>query len=348
MSRTRLLLSYVGLGLAASLCLCGEARADGVAEPIRVEYHAVPMCESGADFLSAVLARTSRVRRAASGERARTFRVTIRDAEAGKLSGAFSIVEPGEPEEISAERTIIGESCPEVFNALSLFAALSVDSEALTTATESADPAPAPPAPQATRAAVRVSAPAAEAPEKTRFQAAVGVDLGALNAGTGTALLLIEPFLEARMAPGRASRVSLAPTLRLAFSAVGGNTPSTSDGPAHLHWTTLRLEGCPAELDISRSFVVRPCVAFAGGALEASGETIAHPESHTLSWLTVGALLRLEWTPWRFLSFEASAGVDAPLRRDAFYFEPFGPATFAYQAPLALGRASFGVALHFL
>ncbi len=345
MSRTRLLLSCIGLGFTVSLCLSGEARADGVAEPIRVEYQAVPTCESGADFLRAVLARTSRVRRAASGERARTFRVTIRDAEAGKLSGAFSIVDPGEPEEISAERTIIGESCPEVFNALSLFAALSVDSEALTTAMESAEPAPAPPAPPA---AVRLSAPAPEAPEKTRFHAAVGVDLGAINAGTGTALLLIEPFLEARVAPARASRVSLAPTLRLAFSAVGANTPSTSDGPAHLHWTTLRLEGCPAELDISRSFVVRPCVAFAGGALEASGETIAHPESHTLSWLTVGALLRLEWTPWRFLSFEASAGVDAPLRRDAFYFEPFGPSTFAYQAPLALGRASFGVALHFL
>ena len=348
---TRLLWLCVGGCLATSLCVSGEVRADGTAEPIRVEYTAAPGCPSGADFLRAVLARTSRVRRAASGEQARTFQVNIHETDAGKLSGEFSIAEPQEPEQASDKRAITGDSCREVFDALSLFAALSVDPEALTTPVEpveSVEPAPAPLAHRTTQAAPRVSASAPSSPEKTRFHAAVGVDVGALTAGTGTALLLSEPFLEASMAPARASRVSLAPTLRLAFSTVGTDTQTTSDGRAHLHWTTLRLDGCPAELEMARSFLVRPCVAFGAGVLEASGKTIAHPESHTLGWETIGALFRLEWTPWRFLSFEASAGVDAPLRRDTFYFEPFQPSTVAYQAPLALTRASFGVGLHFL
>jgi hypothetical protein len=239
-----------------------------------------------------------------------------------------------------------------VFDALTLFAALAVDPEALTTLPEPssgtlAEPeklAAAPARPPSPRAA-----PASEpaAPERRPFQAGVGCDVGAVNADTGSSLLLVAPFAEARFAHTE-SRLALAPTVRLGFSSLSSETARTVDGPAKLRWTTLRLDGCPAQLQLAGSLVARPCLALSGGTLKASGETIAHPESHTLGWWTLGALFRLEWSASRWLSFEASAALDAPLRRDTFYFEPESNETKVYRAPALLGRGEFGIGLHFL
>jgi hypothetical protein len=326
------------------------ARAAGGAEPIRVDFRAEPGCAGGAEFLRGVLSRTARVRSAVGGEPALTFHVTISSTSDGKLSGDFSITEPGVEERASDKRSIVGESCHEVFDALTLFAALSVDPEALVAnpganAVLPAAPAPgeAPPQPAPLRFS-KTTAPEPATPASRPFQAAVGCGVGVTNADTGSSLLLVEPFAEARFAHAD-TRVSVAPTVRLGFSSLSADTERTLDGRAHLHWTTLRLDGCPVQLELFRSLVARPCLALSGGSLLASGESIAHPESHTLGWWAVGALFRLEWSASHWLSFEASAALDAPMRRDAFYFEPSVP---VYQAPSVLGRGELGFGLHFL
>jgi len=81
------------------------------------------------------------------------------------------------------------------------------------------------------------------------------------------------------------------------------------------------------------------------GALSATGKTIAHPESHTLSWLAIGPSARLHWQPYPLVELTLSVGAELPLKRDHFYFEPN---TFAYRPPVALGRALLGACLHFL
>jgi hypothetical protein len=339
-------------GLALGLTVSSSAWAADDAEPIRVELHAQPACANGAEFLRAVIARTARVRSAADGEAARTFHVSIVPT-GDKLSGDFSISEAGSEARASDKRSIVGESCREVFDALTLFAALAVDPQALTTTTAEPIPAdrsePAQPQPSAATAPTPLAAPRAAptTPERKPFQAGVGCDIGAVSVDTGSSLLLIEPFAEARLAH-REARLALAPTVRLGFSSLSSQTASTVDGPAKLRWTTLRLDGCPAQLQLVGSLVARPCLALGGGALKASGETIAHPESHTLGWWTLGALFRLEWSASRLLSFEASAALDGPVRRDTFYFDPESPETRVYRAPSLLGRGELGIGLHFL
>ncbi len=329
------------------ICLLSAVAIAADAEPVRLEFQAPPACADGTEFLRVVLFRTARIRAAVGGETARTFHVDIHADEQDKLSGDFSITDPSEGE--SDERTIKGESCGEVFDALTLFAALSVDPDALTAN-------PPPPVPEPTREPAQHTAPVEHqlkappspatesAPPRRGLRAGAGCDVGALNAGTSRLPLLLEPFVEVQF-PHVPARIAFVPTIRLAFSSLGAESDDTADGRARLHWTTARLDGCPAQLEVAGSLAVRPCLALAGGTLSAAGETIAHPESHTLGWWTLGGLFRLEWSPWSFLSLEANAGLDLPLRRDEYYFEP---KTEVYRAPATLGRGSVGAAIHFL
>jgi len=145
------------------------------------------------------------------------------------------------------------------------------------------------------------------------------------------------------MTNGAFDRLFAAPALRLAFSSTGADTARGSDGFAHLHWTTLRLDGCPAELNIARTFSIRPCLVVSGGLLSATG-VITHPNSQRLPWRTLGGLIRAEWNLVTALSLEAEAGLDAPFRRDQLYFDPSTP---VYRAPAAMARVSLGVGVHF-
>jgi hypothetical protein len=320
------------------------ASAQQPAEPLRVELSAPAGCGTGDDFLRTVLARTGRARAAARGEAARTLHVEIVATDNGKLQGELSITEAA-GQSASEKRSISSDSCHELVEALALFGALAVDPEASTEPLPSS-PTPTPaPKPNPPRRNSPPPAPSAQS------HVALGVDGGVLSAGTASLLPLVEPFVELSRASPTASRIAMTPSLRLAFSTTGGDTRPTADGPAHLHLTTVRLGGCPLELGIASTLQALPCVELGAGALTASGQTVAHPESHTLLWGSLGLAARLQWRPWPALSFEASGAVDLPFRRDHFYFDPAsssGANTFAYEAPRLLGRALFGAALHFL
>jgi hypothetical protein len=341
------------IAVAAYLMLRVEpAQAEQGAEPVRLEFQAEPTCPDAAAFLGAVLGRTPRIRAAEQREQARTFHVTIARTDDGRVTGDFSVIDPDDPSHASSKRTITGESCAEVFDALALFAAMSVDPQAGTSNVSVVTEPVA--AAQLTPAVAMPGAPTLRGPDRrhvadppvtgtTRTSGLAGVHVGAMDAGAASGLLLVEPFVELRLQQVGARGLVAAPALRLSFSSTGADTARVPEGLARLHWTTFRLDGCPIELRVGRAFSARPCLAASEGALSATG-IIANPGTQRLFWSTLGGVIRAEWNLPALLVLEANVGVDAPLRRDRLYFEPSTP---VYRAPAAMPRASLGVGLHF-
>ena len=342
----------------ATLCIePARASAEDSVEPVRLDFHAGPSCPDGAAFLGAVQARTPRVRSAVEGESARILHVTISAAEGSQVTGDFSVTTPHDPKHESRKRTITGESCAEVCDALALFAAISLDPKAIVgelPADHAASAAATKPTPTG-GAPLRLAPRRPEAQflgqrrEKrsrvARVTGIVGAHLGGMSAGTPSPLLLLEPFVEIGLHPVEARGVFVAPTLRLGFSTTGANTARAADGFAHIHWTTLRLDVCPLELRLGRAFSAQPCLAASGGSLSATGEDITHPNSQRLPWSSIGGLIRAQWNFARPFVLEVDGGLDVPLRRDRLYFEP---STTVYRAPAAMPRVSIGVGWHFL
>ena len=346
---------------AAVALLCVEpapASAQEGTEPVQLVFRALPNCPDAAAFFRAVSARTPRVRIAEDRESGRTFHVAIHRTDDGKVMGDFSISDPNDLTQTSSKRTITGESCTEVCDALALFAALSIDPDAATTDPQGAN-APSVPAERAqptptlgihprrtSRGSDRhLAADRRVKPVSTlRISALVGVQVGAISAGTPANPVLVEPFFEIQLHQVETRGIFTAPALRLGFSSTKTDTATTSSGLAHLHWTALRLDACPIALRFGRTFSVRPCLSASAGQLSATG-VITLPNTERLPWLTVGGLIRGEWNFLSVLVLEADGGADAPLRRDQLYFEPSTP---VYRAPAAMGHVSLGVSVHFL
>lgn len=344
--------------VALLLLAVTRANAAEPVEPVRIDFHAEPGCLDGAAFFQAVRARTARVRVAEDGEPARTFQVSIALDASGRVQGDLTVTNPEERDPQLGKRTIRGASCGEVFEALALFAALSVDPEASTAAVaptaapaiaaeplDTPPPAPIIPTPRVERA---MAVPPARTSRKNAhpspsWGALAGFHWGAMSAGTASSLLLLAPFVEAGL-HAQSRGASLAPALRLWFSSTGVDTAATSEGRAHLHWTTLRLDACPVELRAASWLAVRPCLTTSVGALIASAK-IDHPENQTLLWSTLGAALHAGWNLTRSVELEGAGGLDAPLAHDSFHFRPSTP---VYRVPSSIAFATIGVAVHFL
>ncbi|MGH7294495.1 MAG: hypothetical protein ACRELB_06170, partial [Polyangiaceae bacterium] len=116
---------------ALALTSAGVARAQPAEEPIRIEYAAPPTCPPESAFFAQLRARTSRVTRAATGARARTFAVTV-VPRGRRIAGHLVIRDPDGA--TAAERDVAGDTCEEVVEALALVTALSVDPGAVTRA----------------------------------------------------------------------------------------------------------------------------------------------------------------------------------------------------------------------
>jgi hypothetical protein len=340
----------------AGLTSASAWAADDV-ETVTLEFHAdAANCPDKADFLRSVQAQTRSIRIAEHDESTRTFRVLIRGNAGEKVRGEFSLVDAEVSGRTSATRTIWGETCKEVFEALALFVALSVDSESPTSAVSRAHAKPhrSPrrerPAPSSDRRAASTVTPtwkqesAGAAPVRRQWRGTAGIHVGMMSAGAASMLPFAAPFIEASLRPiGGGS--SLSPALRLGFSSSATSSSQTSYGAAQLRWTMLRSDACPIDLQALRALFVRPCFTGTVGVLRGTGVGIAEPNTRHLAWSTLGALLRVEWTLGDVFSIEASGAMDLPLRRDAFHFERELP---LYRVPRALGTATIGVATHFL
>jgi len=347
--------------IASSLLFLGTVQAQtATSEPVRMGGRSELPCGSGERFLRSVFARTPLARKPSDGEAARTFHVSIHPGDDGSFTGELVVTSASEPPVESGRRGIAGASCTEVFDALALFAALSVDPKASTGAlpTEVADSIESPPVPGEAASASSPVAPPPPAPAPTparaderksqggesAWQARAGGHVGVMSAGLSSGLLLVMPFVEGSWARAAETTFALAPAGRLWFSSTGGSTEATVQGPASMILTTGRLDACPLEIRLLSMLGGRPCLALAGGVLTARGE-IADPERVQLPWASAGGVARLEWRFFAFFALEAAVGVDFPLVRHAFHFEP---ATPIYRVPVALAYGSAGLRLDFL
>lgn len=338
----------------------GAAAADRV-EAIRLDFRAQAAdCPDGATFLRDVDAQDTRLRLAEVGEASRTFRVHITTDDEGRVHGEFS-VQLAATADASARRSISGATCSEVFEALVVFASLSLAAEAealptappITPSTKPADPKPV--RPRKARAPKRGlpgdpvlprAEPSVEAPPlpPARWFGAAGVQLGAMNAGLASPLPMIALFV--RLGLGRDRKGgAFEPMARVSVSSVGGDTARTAYGSASLHWTALRVDPCPLDLRPVAVVSFRPCLTATAGLFWADGENVGYAISRRMFWTTLGGLVRLDWRLGQRFSLEADASLDAPIRRDRFHFEPAIP---VYRVPATLASARLGLGFYFL
>ena len=142
-------------GCSLLLALGWAATAAPAPIPLRIEFEAPSGCSSAESFYAGVRARTDRVRRAEATETGVHLRVrlTRRTTDVhGELRG---FDERGETE----TRSVNGESCEEVVEALSLTAALALDPNARFA------PSAAPPTPEDTASPESGPPPSAQPPE---------------------------------------------------------------------------------------------------------------------------------------------------------------------------------------
>lgn len=334
----------------------GGAAAEHV-EAIHLDFQAqAPGCPDGATFLRNLDTQETRVRLAEAGEASRTFHVHITSDDSGHFHGEFS-VQFIDATAGSAARSISGSTCTEVFEALVVFASLSLAAEALPAPlpvpANSAPPQPARPAkklpskrarpkgPSLVPAEPRVTAPPLPPPH---WYGAAGAQFGAMNAGLASPLPMIALFGHLGLRRER-SGLALDPMARLSLSYFGGETPRTRDGSASLHWAALRVDPCPLDFRPVAAVSLRPCFTATAGLFWIAGKNVDYPISRRLFWSTLGGLVRLEWSLGRRLSLEADASLDAPIWRDRFHFEPAIP---VYRVPATLASARLGLGFSFL
>jgi hypothetical protein len=356
------LLAFVG---------AGEAGAE-TAEPVAVELDAPLACSTAERFFAEVRARTAHVRRAAAEETpTRTLRVRL-EVRSSAVEGELVLEDA---HGAATRRSLSGESCEAVVSGLALVAALAIDPQASTapsvaTATAPAvavvggsgtAPLPTAAAPEAADAGADTAPPVPAPSTQPALQEEVRVPVRARAPSESSRLLPpwhlgggVEGEGLGFAAPGavfggglfvsfsRDERRVFDPAFRLEAVRTLKTSVDVTDGAGSFVWTFGRAEGCPVRFRLVGSLGARPCAIFDLGVVDAAGEHIDHPASPTRPWVAAGALGRLEWQPVGPLWLEGSLGLDVPLLRESFVFEP---ATGIYQAPnvMLFGGLAVGV-----
>jgi hypothetical protein len=127
-------------GLAVAVAMSGVAFAQGDRESIGIAYDAPAGCPAEATFLREVAGRMSRTSTGGPGERARTLHVVVSRRGPG-FTGKLWIEEKGTS---STPRAVTGPACADVVSALSLIAAVAVESKAAATAAQNPETTLAP------------------------------------------------------------------------------------------------------------------------------------------------------------------------------------------------------------
>jgi hypothetical protein len=375
---------------AAGACLFGAillvprgGRADD-REPVRVEFRAPAACPDEAAFFAQMQARTARVRRAAPGEDARVYDVTI-VAEARGFVGRLVLHERART---SHARQVAASECADVIVALALIGALAVDPNA-DSAPIPLPPAPSgPPAPPAgtppaattsSAAAARSETPAASTPEASPVASAAGSEARATPEAAPSSAASARPGPvpgKERPAPRASSETAATEWLvGVAFDALAAGTGTAAPhlggrvgvrwpsgfsvdatlgaatsqdavaaGSAHLLWITASIAACPVRWHIVDALALAPCADVDAGALRVTGDGVPNPTAQTRPWFAAGGLARLELPVGELAMIDAQAGVAAPLVRDTFYFLP---ATDAFRPPAIVGWAGIGMGARF-
>ena len=307
---------------------------DASTEPVSVSVEGHAGCRDAEFFLQQIFARTSRARRAASGEAGRAF--VVRIVEQPPNSTGSLVIREGTG--AVSTREVTAATCDEVMAALALVAALTIDPQAVTTPVPVSPPTTSPPEPPVATAPPKQQPPpperapepkvlptdeppkrdtAAATPRRVRLGAQVAAEV--MNGFAPDLALLPRALVELEIDLARSSW--LVPSLRLSAARGEGETIVEGVGRASFVWTGARLEVCPVRAGEGVGPYARPCLGTDIAALSASGHDLPETRSSTRAWVAPLVTLRAGWRLPFGLGFELYAGGSFPLVDDQFDFD---------------------------
>ena len=323
-------------------------------------------CGSEAEITARVVRRSSRIRFVEPGSDVRRARAELRPASNELFAASLSLW-TGDGRELV--RRVRPARCADALEALSLVLLVSLDPDADLGETAGPSPAQEPAgtgAPDATASAATSAAPPTpaapatgkgrEAPnaqieadelERERAAAAPGSGsryryrplagaFGSVRAGPAPGWMPGFGVFAGVLGPGFPSESAL----RLSVTRHRRSGFEVDAGSAEFELDTLRLELCPLGLRLGAA-AFHACLQGELGELEASGSGLPDSRSAARPWRSLGVSGWFGVRPWPVLELSLSGGLERPLVRDRF---EFNPEVFHEVGPVC-GWLSLGVGL---
>jgi hypothetical protein len=364
--------SLPGAALAlAALCSGSEGSAEAPEVRAHLEVVAAGGCGSEAEITARVGRRSSRIRFVEPGPDVRRARAELRAASNELFAASLSLWTDDGRELV---RRVRPARCADALEALSLVLLVSLDPDADLGETAAPTPAQEPaetgapdsPASAATSAALPTpAAPARRGKRREGPDAQAEADALELKRESESESEAAAPGSGSRYRPFAGAFASvrggpgpgwmpgfgvfvgvLGPgfpsesALRLSVARHGRSGFEVEAGRAEFELDTVRLELCPLGLGFGAA-ALHACIQGELGELEARGSGLPDSRSAARPWRSLGVSGWLGVRPWPVLELSLSAGLEHPLVRDRF---EFNPEVFHEVGPVC-GWLSLGVGL---
>ena len=272
---------------------------------MNVWYRSVEGCPAGTEFIARVTSKGVPARLASVGDPI-DFVVTLGTGTAGSTG----LLERQTSEGTVAVRTVEGDTCDQVANALAFSLVLAAEgatpqAQPAPAATAAEPPAPVPPPPPSSAAPPPPRKDAVQSPSARSVEWSVGVQ-GTLTTGVSPSLL-----------PGAALFVQAARLTELGSSlrlSIAGGTTSNEIGANTFRLSIVggEVEGCPAT--VGSVLQLAGCAALDFGVM-ATSSSGRGASSDSAIWSAAELLARLAFHPGRRIAIEAQGGALVPFTR---------------------------------
>lgn len=295
------------LALPAVLHALGALSADAV--PIRVNYDAPAGCPTQTEFYDSMRARTDRIREAQRNEPRVDVNVRVTRSDRRYHGEVREVINQTE----TSTRSVDGETCKEVLDALAFTVALSFDPDAHAPLPAEATPAPkpAPPPPPVANTAVVVPKAPSVAPASLELE----LGLNWLGTMVETAGFASGGSLSAMLLRRANASTSSGVQLSLLFAGTG---LLTAPDDHRTRFGALALDACPLR-HLTGKWEFAPCALATVGFLELTGRGVAEPETVHRAWWSAGLDLQISALLGRGVVFESALGATVPLVGHRYY-----------------------------
>jgi len=310
--------------LAGAIALSSQTSFADESVRFRLDYAAAEGCTDARGFAQAVMARSRRAR-VGAGSDSTEIVVSVERREVGYAGHLHAAPPSGDV----VDRSVRGDHCADVVDALSFIAALALDPDATST------PQPSPERP---RPKPREPAPGPSQPG-LRWSFGGGGFLTPLTNSVPEAEVGYGLFFQAA-----SDGAVLAPSLLGFVERIPGGTVSRQTGSADFSLLAGGAELCPVRYPARSTLEIRPCAGIWAGTLHAEAHGVVLARQPTRVWLAAFASLRGSWTfVAPFFAF-AELGAGVPLVRQRYSFDS-GEGVF--DTPTLVGFSRIGVGVSF-
>lgn len=284
------------------------ALADAV--PIRVNYDAPASCPNQDTFYDSVRARTDRVRKAQGNEPRVDVNVRVTRGDRGFHGEMRQVVNQSE----TSARSVDGETCKEVTEALAFTVALSFDPDAHAPLPPDATP-PAPRPEPSVAPPPSVEQPPATPPKGAGAHLELEVGLSVIGTVVETAGFATGGALSAMLL--RRANASTSSGVQLSLMYAGTGLLTAPDDHS-TRFGVLALDACPFRHH-SGAWEFAPCALATVGFLELTGRGVSDPETVGHAWWSAGLDLQMAVLLGRGVVFESALAATVPLVRHRYY-----------------------------